>query len=111
MTIKREDLEKTDFSDIVDPDAPVLPPVTPGEILQSMMEELGISARALARDIAVPVTRITEILHGERAVTADTAILLGRRLGNTAEFWMNLQTVHDLAEARERMKAAAGRPS
>ena len=50
---------------------------------------------------------MTEIVNGERAVSAETAILLGRRLGTSAEFWLNLQIAHDLEEARRRMGAAA----
>lgn len=71
------------------------------------MAPLGLSARALAREIGMPTNRITAILHGERAVTAETAILLGRRFGTSAEFWMNLQTAHDLEDARTRMGVAA----
>ena len=71
------------------------------------MEPLGLSARGLARDIGVPANRVTEIVNGERAVSAETAILLGRRLGTSAEFWLNLQIAHDLEEARRRMGAAA----
>jgi antitoxin HigA-1 len=55
------------------------------------MIALGLSARALAREINVPSNRITAILAGERAVTAETAILLGERFGTSAEFWLNLQ--------------------
>jgi addiction module HigA family antidote len=78
-----------------------LPPVTPGEILrEEFMLPLNLSARALARDIGVPANRITEIINGERAITADTALRLGHRLNMSAEFWMNLQVAHDLEMAR-----------
>ncbi len=68
---------------------------------------MGLSARALARDIAVPANRITEILRGERAITADTALRLSRRFGVSAEFWMNLQTAHDLEKVRRDWPAEA----
>ena len=63
----------------------------------------GLTARALARDLGVPPNRITAILNGERAVTAETALLLARRFGASAGFWMNLQTAHDLERAREAL--------
>lgn len=71
------------------------------------MAPLGLSARALARDLGVPANRVTGILNGERAVTATTALLLARRFGASAEFWMNLQTAHDLELARAEMGEAA----
>jgi antitoxin HigA-1 len=61
----------------------------------------------LARDLDVPTNRITEIINGKRAVSATTAILLGRRFGTTAEFWLNLQTAHDLEQARHAIEPAA----
>lgn len=103
--IRREDLHRTDFSDISTGEA--IGVVTPGDVLRAeFMEPLGLSARALARDMDVPPNRITEILNGERAVTAETAIMLGRRFGTSAEFWLNLQMAHDLEEARRTMTAA-----
>ena len=66
--IRREDLDKTDFSDVAT--GKRLPPVTPGEILKfEFMEPLGLSARALARDLGVPPNRITEIVNGNRAIS------------------------------------------
>lgn len=79
----------------------LLPPITPGEILkEEFMEPHGISANRLARDIDVPANRISEIVGGRRAVTADTALRLGRYFGIEPEFWLNLQTRHDLRVAR-----------
>jgi antitoxin HigA-1 len=69
------------------------PPVPPGEVLRAeFMAPHGLTARGLARDLGVPPNRVTKILNGERAVTAATALLLARRFGTSAEFWMNLQT-------------------
>ncbi len=106
MTITRADAKRMDFSDVSGGER--IGPVTPGDVLrEEFMVPLGLSARALARDLGVPANRITEILNGERAVTAETAILLARRFGTSAEFWMNLQTSHDLEVAREAMGHAA----
>ncbi len=97
--ISREALHQTDLSSAATDD--LIGTVTPGDVLlEEFMKPLGLSARALARDLAVPANRITAILHGERAITAESAILLGQRLGTSAEFWMNLQTAHDLEQAR-----------
>jgi addiction module HigA family antidote len=72
-------------------------PIHPGEILkEDVLETMGLSANALARELRVPVTRISEILHGRRAITADTALRLARYLGTTAQFWLNLQSSYDL---------------
>ena len=104
--IKREDLETMDFSDVGT--GAVLPAVTPGEILKfEFMQPLGLSARALARSLGVPANRITEIVNGTRAISAETALLLGQRFGTSAELWMNLRTAHDLEEARRKMPAPA----
>ena len=74
-----------------------LPPVHPGEILrEDILKPLGLTAHGLARELRVPATRISEILHGRRAITADTALRLARYLGTSPQFWMNLQTSHDL---------------
>lgn len=104
--ILREDLAKVDLSDL---DSGVrLSPVPPGDILRlDFMEPLGVSATALAKRAGIPTNRITAILHGERAITADTALLLAEQFGTTAEFWMNLQTAHDLELARGRRRLAA----
>ena len=68
---------------------------------------LGLSARALARELGVPSNRITAILVGDRGITAETAILLGQRFGVSAEFWLNLQMMHELEAARQHMRGAA----
>ncbi len=74
-----------------------LAPVHPGEVLlEEFLEPMGLSQYRLAKDISVPPRRINEIVHGKRAVTADTALRLARYFGTTARFWLNLQTQHDL---------------
>ena len=74
-----------------------LPPVHPGEILSAdLMQPLGLSINRLARDLRVPVTRMSEIVDGRRSITADTALRLARYLGSSPQFWMNLQAAYDL---------------
>ena len=81
-----------------------LPAVTPGEILlEEFLKPLGISAYRLAQDVRVPQTRISEIIHGKRRITADTAIRLSKYFGTSAEFWIGLQTVFDLEESRQEI--------
>jgi antitoxin HigA-1 len=74
-----------------------LPPIHPGEILrEDYMKPLGLTAHRLAMALHVPATRIAEIVHERRGITADTAIRLGRYFNTTARFWLNLQTSYDL---------------
>jgi antitoxin HigA-1 len=73
----------------------------PGEMLsEEFLKPLGMSVNALAIALRVPATRIGAIVKGERAVTADTALRLARFFGTSAEFWMNLQAMHDLTKTR-----------
>jgi len=82
-----------------------LPPVHPGEILsEDLLKPLGISLNRLGRDLRVPVTRVSEIVHGRRSITADTALRLARYFDTTPEFWMNLQAAYDL-DAAQRASA------
>ncbi|MFZ5736903.1 MULTISPECIES: HigA family addiction module antitoxin [Rhodopseudomonas] len=74
----------------------------PGEILrEEYLVPLGLSARALAKDLGVPANRLTEIMRGSRDVSADTAIRLGRYFGTDPRFWLNLQAAHDLSKAEQ----------
>jgi addiction module HigA family antidote len=77
------------------------PLIHPGEILNDELKELGISAAALARALHVPTNRVTSILNGQRAITADTALRLGRWLGTGPELWLNLQTAYELRRAQQ----------
>ena len=72
-----------------------LPPVHPGEVLrEDLMTPLGLSINGLARDLRVPVTRMSEIVNGRRSITADTALRLARYFDMTPQFWMNLQAAY-----------------
>lgn len=106
MAIRVEDVAGMDFTDVAGPARIGLVP--PGDVLRAdFMEPLGLSARALARELGVPSNRVTAILAGQRGITAETAILLGERFGTSAEFWLNLQMMHDLERARQHMHRAA----
>ena len=84
-------------------------PIHPGETLREDLDALGISAAELARRIEVPVNRITQILNGQRAITGDTALRLGRFFGTSAEFWLNLQKIFELRCAEQKSGAAIAR--
>ena len=74
-------------------------PVHPGEILREELDELGLSANALSRELGVPMNRVTMILNGQRGVSADTALRLARYFGTTPQLWMNLQKTWELRRA------------
>ncbi len=81
------------------------PPVTPGEILEEeFLKPMGLSQYRLAKEIHVPPRRINEIVKGKRAITADTALRLGRYFGTTAQLWVNLQSTYELECAEEKLE-------
>lgn len=85
-------------------------PVHPGEILlEEFMKPMGISQYRVAVDTRVPPRRINEIVHGERGISADTALRLGRYFGVSAQFWLNLQTHYALELEEERIGARLDR--
>jgi antitoxin HigA-1 len=77
-------------------------PIHPGEVLADELKELGMSAAELARILRVPPNRITQIINGQRAITADTALRLGWWLQTGPELWMNLQKSYELRLAQKR---------
>lgn len=82
----------------------------PGEVLsEEFLKPLGLSVNALALALRVPATRIGAIVKGERSVTADTALRLSRFFGTSAEFWINLQAMHDLTKTRMQSGSAIER--
>ena len=79
-------------------------PIHPGTILlEEFLQPMGISQYRLAKDTSVPPRRINEIIHGKRSITADTALRLGRFFNMTPQFWMNLQSRHDLEVAEDNL--------
>lgn len=107
MTIRIEDLESMDFSDVSNER---LQPIHPGEILrEEFLVPLGITPHALSLALQIPATRINDIVRERRAITTDTALRLARYFGNTAEFWMGLQTDYDMAIARDSLRDALDR--
>ncbi len=77
-----------------------LAPIHPGEVLQDLLQEAGLTVNALALALRVPANRIGSIIKGQRGITADTALRLARYFGTSAQMWMNLQAKYDL-EATE----------
>ena len=77
------------------------PAIHPGEILADELQELEMSAAELARTLHVPTNRITQILNGQRAITADTALRLGQWLEIGAELWLNIQKSYELRLAEQ----------
>jgi addiction module HigA family antidote len=87
------------------PDGVALPPSHPGETLADELAARGLSANALALKLRVPANRITDIVRGRRALTAETALRLGRYFGTGARFWVDLQAGYDLAIAERDLGA------
>ena len=85
-------------------------PIHPGEHLTEFLEELGITQYRLAKTIRVPQVRIHDIVHCRRSITADTALRIGRALGTTPDFWLNLQRMYDLDVARSKTDVSAIEP-
>ena len=86
-----------------------LAPIHPGTILREDLQDLGISLNRLARDLRVPMNRISAIVNGKRSISADTAMRLARYFGTSAQYWMNLQAAYDLAVAQQKLAARIGR--
>ena len=80
-------------------------PVHPGEVLAEELGALGVTPSALARQIGVPANRISQIIAGKRSITGDTALRLGHWFGTSPEFWLNLQSLHDLRVAERAVGA------
>lgn len=80
-----------------------LEPIHPGEMLRDELEERGLSMNQLARELHVPMNRISAIVNGKRAITADTALRLARFFGTSAQMWMNLQANYDLEVASRQL--------
>jgi len=109
MTIEREALERgqIDFSDLVDPAAPLLDPVHPGAVLaEDWLEPLGLGVEALAEALKVPAALLGEVMAGRRALSAEIALRLARYFGSSPDFWLGLQARYDLEQA---LRASGGR--
>jgi antitoxin HigA-1 len=77
------------------------PAIHPGEILAEELAEIAVTPTELARQLRVPTNRITQIVHGRRAITGDTALRLGHWFGTSAQFWLNLQSAYDIRVAEK----------
>lgn len=82
-----------------------MPPIHPGEFVEEILEDLGMSQAALARAIGVSPMRISHVVRGVRPVTADLALRFGRAFGQSAQFWINLQSAYDLKIAERELGA------
>ncbi len=81
-----------------------IPNITPGEILiEEFLKPMGITPYRLAKDTAMPATRVSQIIKGNRRITADTALRLSRYFGNSADFWLGIQDEFDLRDQEERI--------
>ena len=80
-----------------------LPAIHPGEFLRETLDELGLTQAAFAEAIGVSPMRVSHLLKGDRPVTAELALRLGRALGQTPQYWLNLQSTYDLKKARTEM--------
>jgi addiction module HigA family antidote len=78
------------------------PAIHPGEILADELSELGVTPTELSRQIKVPPNRVTQIIHGRRGITGDTALRLGHWFGTSGQFWLNLQSAYDIRIADEK---------
>lgn len=78
------------------------PPVHPGRILKSELQEMGLSAHAAALSLRIPANRLTNLINQKRGITADTAMRLGRYFGTSGQMWMNLQSRYELEVAEEK---------
>jgi len=82
----------------------LLEQIHPGEVLlEDFMEPMGLTMNGLARDLIVPVGRVSDIVHGRRSITADTALRLERYFGVSAQFWLNLQAEYDLRKKKREI--------
>ncbi len=81
-----------------------LSPITPGDVLlEEFLKPMNISQNQLAKDINVPANRISQVIHGKREISADTALRLGKYFGIEPEFWINLQMRYNMKEARNKI--------
>jgi addiction module HigA family antidote len=91
------------------PGGVALPPVHPGRTLAAELAARELTANALALKLRVPANRLSDIVRGERAISAETALRLGRYFGTGGQFWMSLQANYDLARARQELGATIDR--
>lgn len=104
MTIRIEDLNQPDYSDLIDTDAAHVPMQPPGQILlKDFLRPMGITQYRLAKAIGVPQRRIGEIIAGNRSITVDTGLRLSRFFGLSDSFWTRLQLDYDIEKAKQTL--------
>ncbi|MHB1926979.1 MAG: HigA family addiction module antitoxin [Leptospirillum sp.] len=97
MTIHRDDLRKTDFSDIETGDR--MPPIHPGVFLREILEDLGLSQAEFAKRAGLSPMRVSHVINGTRSVTGELALRFGRLFRQTPQYWINLQAAYELEMA------------
>lgn len=106
MTIRIEDIEQLDYSDVIDTDSSYVPMQLPGQILlEDFLKPMGITQYRLAKTIGVPQRRIGEIIAGNRSITVDTGLRLSRFFGLSDGFWLRLQLDYDIEKAKQTLGA------
>lgn len=104
MTIRIEDIEQLDYSDVIDTGASHVPMQLPGQILlEDFLKPMGITQYRLAKTIGVPQRRIGEIIAGNRSITVDTGLRLSRFFGLSDGFWLRLQLDYDIEKAKQTL--------
>lgn len=101
MTLQREDLKKTDFSDIETGDR--TPPLHPGVFLRELLEDLGVSQAEFARSAGISPMRVSHVIHETRPVTGELALRFGRVFKQTPQYWINLQAAYELEVAQRSL--------
>ena len=101
MTIIRENLKNTDFSDVATGEK--MAPLHPGIFLREMLEDFGISQAEFAKVAGISAMRVSHVINGTRPVTAELALRFGRVLGQSPQYWINLQAACELEKAEQSM--------
>ena len=99
MTIMREDLKNTDFSDIATGEK--MAPLHPGVFLREMLEDFGVSQAEFANVSGISAMRVSHVINGTRPVTAELALRFGRVFGQSPQYWINLQAAYELEKAEQ----------
>ncbi|MBS9778432.1 MAG: HigA family addiction module antidote protein [Gammaproteobacteria bacterium] len=105
MTILMNDINKINFNDVCNTKLADREPIHVGQYLKTeFLDEMGLTAYALAKAINIPQSRLSNIINGKRSITADTALRLARYFGTSSQFWLNMQANYDLQKATKKIK-------
>ncbi len=105
MTILMSDIHKINFDDVCNNKLADREPIHVGQYLKTeFLDEMGLSAYALAKAINIPTSRLSNIINGKRSITADTALRLAKYFGTSSQFWLNMQANYDLQKTKKKIK-------